>query len=396
MHKNVRAGANLAWDLTAPYSVAGEYVRGEGAEGDLNRLANSISQAVNGPDLLSLLTDTYNPVQDMDRAFAAMAGSSVATLGSASMQDVKRQLESVRNRSTMSGEANVNADPGAKNLHAWVNAESGYHKVDADGWAPGYTLNGWGGSLGGSMELSSNTTVGLALTAMYNDLKTDSADMGKGDLDITYLSGFVRTQSGAWSHTFLATVGVSDISLDRTVNYAAGASYKTHGETDGYAAGFMYEVAYTHMLNERGTTALQPLFNVQYRHSQIDGYNETGSDAGLHVNEVTADVLSFGLGARLQTSIHENVFGRASVFETRVLAKADAGDGVGKANASLLHGTLSQEVESAEVGKFGIEVGAGLTLPVGSNGGTLFIDGSAEFRSHYTNLNASAGYRISF
>ena len=129
--------------------------------------------------------------------------------------------------------------------------------------------------------------------------------------------------------------------------------YKTHGETDGYAAGLMYEVAYTRMLNEKGTVALQPMFNVQYRHSKINGYNETGSDAGLRVDEVSADVLTFGLGTRLQSAIHENVFGRSSVFEARLLAKADVGDNTGKANNALLQGGPTQEVESAEVGKIG-------------------------------------------
>ena len=407
MHKNVRAGANMIWEATDPNSSASAYVNGEGKTGHLASvlyILDTYEAYKKNPDSLAL-QQLFNPGlyqtianmsdNDVQRMYAAVAGSSVATLGSASMQDLQRQLESMRNRSTLLGEAKVNADPGAKGLHAWVNAESGYHKVDADSWAPGYTLNGWGGTLGGSMEVSSNTTVGLALTAMYNDLKTDGADSGRGDLDATYLSGFVRTQDGAWSHTFLATAGLSDITLDRTVSYGTGV-YKTHGETDGYAAGLMYEVAYTNMLNEQGTLAIQPVFNVQYRHSKINGYNETGSDAGLRVNEVTADVVTFGLGARMQAAISENAFGRSSVFEARVLAKADAGDNTGKATNALLRGSVSQEVESASVGKFGIEIGAGLTLPVSSDGGTFFIDGSAEFRSGYTNFNASAGYRISF
>ena len=377
MHKNALAGAKMMWDATAPGTKAFSYIYGD-PNSDLFKVALNLGAMA--------------PGADKDRMYAAVAGSSIATLGSASMQDLQRQLESMRNRSTLLGEAKVNAEPGELSMHAWINAESGYHKVDADGMAPGYTLNGWGGTLGGSMEISAGTTVGLAITAMYNDLKTDGADSGKGDLDATYLSGFFRSQSGAWSHTFLASVGLSDISLDRTVN----GLYKTHGETDGYAAGVMYEVAYTSMLNEEGTLAFQPLFNVQYRHSKVDGYSETGSDAGLRVDEVSADVVTFGLGARMQAAISENAFGRSSVFEARVIAKADAGDNVGTATNALLNGGAAQEVESAEVGKFGIEVGAGLTLPIGSDGGTLFLDGSAEFRSGYTNLNASAGYRISF
>ncbi len=304
---------------------------------------------------------------------------------------MKRQLESIRNRAAMGGDASVNADHGAKKFQAWISAESGYHKVDADGYAPGYTLNGWGGTVGGSMEVSARTSVGLALSAMFNDLKTDSADAGKGDVDVNYVSGYIHSQSGAWSHTFVASFGLSDIKLDRTVS-----AYRMHGDTDGYSFGALYEVAYTKMLNEKGTLALQPVFNVQFRHAQVNGYDETGSDAGLHVDDVKSDVVTFGLGARLQAVVHENVFGRSSVVEARALAKFDAGDDTGKATNRLLVGELNREVESAKVGAIGIELGAGLTVPVGSMGGTIFVDGSAEFRGHYSNFNASVGYRINF
>ena len=246
------------------------------------------------------------------------------------------------------------------------------------------------------MDFSNRSSVGLALSAMYNDLKTDSADMGKGDMDFTYLSGFYHTQRGAWSHTLVGTIGTADVSLDRTVIYSTRDSYKTHGETDGFSAALLYEVAYTKMLNEEGTRAIQPLFNVQFRYAKINGYDETGSDAGLHVNDVTANAVTFGVGARFQSVVHENVFGRASVMEARAVVKADAGSGAGKATNTLLHGDLSQEVESAEVGTVGLELGAGLTIPVGSRGGTFFIDASVELRSRYTNTNASAGYKISF
>ena len=394
MHKNVQAGANLMWDVDSGKTRAGRYVRNEGQGGDLYKLALAISEHYN-PSFYTAL-GMVPQIENIERTYAAVAGSSVATLGSGALQDAQRQVESMRNRAMMGGDASANADPGSFRVHAWVNADSGYHKVDADGWAPGYTLNGWGGTLGASVELSARSTAGLALSAMYNDLKTDSADNGKGDMDFTYLSGFYHTQHGAWSHTIVGTVGTADVSLNRTVAYAAGAACQTHGDTDGFSAALLYEVAYTKMLNEAGTRAIQPLFNVQFRHAKISGYDETGSDAGLHVDDVTASVLTFGAGARFQTALHENVFGRTSVFEARALVKVDAGDSAGTATNSLLHGDLSQEVESADPGPVGLELGAGFTLPVGSRGGTFFIDASVELRSGYTNMNASAGYRISF
>lgn len=51
-------------------------------------------------------------------------------------------------------------------------------------------------------------------------------------------------------------------------------------------------------------------------------------------------------------------------------------------------------IESAERAELGVELGAGISIPVGS--GSIFTDGSLELRSDYTNFNATVGYRIQF
>jgi hypothetical protein len=43
-----------------------------------------------------------------------------------------------------------------------------------------------------------------------------------------------------------------------------------------------------------------------------------------------------------------------------------------------------------------VELGAGLTIPVGDDDGSIFVDGSVELRSGYTNVNGTVGYRINF
>ena len=42
----------------------------------------------------------------------------------------------------------------------------------------------------------------------------------------------------------------------------------------------------------------------------------------------------------------------------------------------------------------GLELGAGISVPVGS--GSIFADGALELRSDYTNFNATVGYKIQF
>ena len=79
------------------------------------------------------------------------------------------------------------------------------------------------------------------------------------------------------------------------------------------------------------------------------------------------------------------------------MAKLDVGDTTSEADVALINGTGKGIIESAEMGAFGVELGMGLHIPVGDeNDGTIFIDVSAEFRSGYTNINGTVGYRINF
>ncbi|MBR5876390.1 MAG: hypothetical protein IKZ10_06085 [Akkermansia sp.] len=56
--------------------------------------------------------------------------------------------------------------------------------------------------------------------------------------------------------------------------------------------------------------------------------------------------------------------------------------------------TTRANIESSEKGAPGLELGAGISVPVGT--GSIFTDASVELRSDYTNFNATVGYRIQF
>ncbi len=384
--KNAMAGATMVWGSLKDKSELDSFV---------DMLTNSESdyaRVIHG-----LVTQMDNgQTGSLQNALASVAGSSVATIGPAVMEDLHRQIKTIRNRTTtMATEATYDNYDQLPLWHAWINGEGGYHKMDADSQAPGYTLNNWGGTVGVDVDMSPQATMGLAITAMYGNLKPESVDAATGNVDMTYLSGFVRATGGAWIHTFVMSGGKADVQLDRTVSYGTG-SYRTRGSTDGYVLGAMYEVGYTRLFSTSGTFALQPVFNVEARHASIKGYTETGSDAGLHVDEISQDVVTFGLGARMQSLVGENSFNRTAIFEARLLLKADVGDRSGTADNTLLGAVTRAEVESAEVGAIGVEVGAGLTIPLGSSSGSIFMDASVECRRGWTSLDASAGYRISF
>ena len=333
-----------------------------------------------------------------DRDMAAVAGASTAALGMALRGDVERQLNAIRNRSVAENGANsitLASEKSGKQtgsrFFAWVNAEGNRAEQDADSTAAGYTLTSWGGTLGAGMQVNDKLTLGLALTAMYGDLQSDAPDYLKGDMDTTYVSAFARYNRGRWSHAFIGTVGTMEADYKRTVSHAAGG-YNTSGDTDGTAFGLMYEVSRSMKLSNRST--LSPVFNISYRHTEVDSYSESGADAALNVGKQSMDTVTAGAGARYAAVVGQRMLNRACGFEARALVKYDLGDRQSTASVGFAGQATRADIEGAEMGAFGVELGAGISVPVGS--GSIFADGAVELRSDYTNYNATVGYRIQF
>ncbi len=329
-----------------------------------------------------------------ERIAASLAGASSAALGLAASADVDRQLRAIRNRTTVMGVGEGADNKGMPYLNAWVNAEGDYRKLSADGSLAGYKMTSWGGTLGLDVDCTPRFTCGLAVTAMYGDFTGNSAEAADGDLDRTYLTAFAHYTRGAWNHTLVGTIGRFDTKLRRSINYGPNSAV-TNGDTDGTGFGLMYELGYTRALNESGTTAIQPLFNVSWRHSSLGGYTESGSQTALTVGDAEADVVTFALGARLQSAYGAQPCNRSALFEGRVLAKLSTGDKDIQTKVNLA-GLPTHTAKSAEMGGFGMEIGAGLAIPMARDTDTLFFDLSAEFWGGYTNVNGVIGYRLNF
>ena len=333
-----------------------------------------------------------------DRDMAAVAGASAAVLDQALSGDVERQLSAIRNRSMTGNTANTITLASEKSgkqtgsrFFAWVNAEGNRAEQDADSTAAGYTLTSRGGTLGAGMQVNDKLTLGLALTAMHGDLQSDAPDSLKGDMDTTYVSAFARYNRGRWSHAFIGTVGTMEADYKRTVSHSAGG-YNTSGDTDGTAFGLMYEVSRSMKLSNRST--LSPVVNISYRHTEVDSYSESGADAALNVGKQSLDTVTAGAGARYAAVVGQRMLNRACGFEARALVKYDLGDRQSKTGVGINGYATRAGIESAELGAFGVELGAGISVPVGS--GSIFADGAVELRSDYTNYNATVGYRIQF
>lgn len=343
-----------------------------------------------------------------DALAANVAGAGVANLNVAWRGQMQRQLRSIRNRvSTLNGGIACAApvyDPKAgmpapgPQYTFWANAEIDHTKLDGSGGAPGYSLNSIGGTAGMGMLVNEDLMVGAAFTGMHGRLgiKGFGSD-ASGDLDAYYGSIFARMDSGCWTHSLIGSVGFADISLNRRVHTPLGG-YQTHGSTDGLSFGVMYEVARSYKLNSDSIAEAwwQPVFNVSYIHSRVDGYTESGSDAALAVGKQESNNVIFGLGARMQGIVGQNWLNTPAIMETRVLGKAIAGRTEGDARVSIPGLDAASTVRGADSGHFGIELGMGLDIPLGRDNGALFLDCSAEFFADQTSVTGVLGYRIDF
>ena len=385
-HQNAVEGAKALWELTGFNPKAAEAINNPNS--DTNKLRNEAQR---------LLSSGNNA--DLAKMLAAASGAAYTGYSAALGEDMHRQLTVIRNRTTSMGDeaAQAATDDDMPYWHAWVNAESSFRELDADGLAPGYRLNGWGGTLGVDADISRNTTVGLALTAMYNDLKCTGADSISGDMDTMYATAFVRYMSGRWMHTLVLSEGTADFKTHRTVMTGSG-NYTADADTNGYALGALYELGYTTLLQKDARSVMQYVINAEVRYNKIDGFMESGSDAGLSVEDMDSTTLTFGAGARFQSLIGENVYNRSALFESRLLVKVDAGDRRGEAATRFINGSYVTNMVGAEVGVVGVEIGAGITIPLGGglSGGSFFMDGSVEFRQGWTSFDATTGFRISF
>ena len=353
----------------------------------LGQVMNAISTMVTGsnPDLAGA-----------SRALAAVAGSTVNALGTAQKDALRDQMGWIRNRTTLMGvnPAYINED--LPYFHMWMEGTGSYSKLDTKGDESGYQLTTWGGTVGMDVDLSDHFTMGAAFTANYGDLTASAADTADGHLDSYYANLFGRYQSKRWAHTLILTGGWNDAKLNRTVNYGEG-SYGTQGNTNGWGFGAMYELTYDVYLNEDKSSILQPLVNASVVTTRMDGYTETGAgNAGLNVGKQEWTTGTVALGGRWMGLIGSNIFGREALAEFRVNAAQDMGDHRGKTGVGFLANPgYTQTVRGAKVGTTALQIGAGLSVPVGTQG-TVFINGNADFRDGANSVNGSIGYRYDF
>ena len=383
--ENLFASAADTWNSAAGAGLLWEARKNLDPDSQLAQFMNGVSTMINDGNL-----------SGASRAMAAAAGSTVNALGTAQRDALRDQMGWIRNRTTLMGVNPAYVNDDLPRFHMWMEGTGSYAKLDTRGDESGYQLTTWGGTVGVDADLSDRLTAGAAFTAGYGDLTAGAADSADGRLDSYYASLFGRYQNKRWAHTLILTGGWNDAKLNRTVNYGEG-SYGTQGSTSGWGFGAMYELTCDIYLDENRSSVLQPLFNASVVTTRMDGYEETGAgNAGLNVGRQDWTTGTLALGGRWMGLVGSNIFGRESLAEIRVNAAQDLGDRRGETNVSLLGNPgFAQSVRGAKTGTTALQLGAGLSVPVGTKG-TIYVNGNADIRDGSSSVNGSVGYRYDF
>lgn len=401
----------LAWDEAGQQAILSSdlnpnYVtqRYAGASGNAATGASLLSAAfaaknpqLNAPDgALAALMNTVDDNAMTEEVLASLAGSAATVLSQALSGEVERQLRSLRSRASHMGLARDVVHEDLPYFNAWFAGEGHHETHGSEGLDPGYTHSSWGGTVGMDVSVSPDLTLGLAATAMFGKWSAKCPGMVDGHLNTYHVSPFAVYASGNWTHTFIATACVADGTMKRNVTISNRVGYETSGDFRGSGFGFLYEAGYAVALNEDADACLQPLVSLALRHTRINDFTETGSDAALHFGSQTLTTFTPGVGARFQCVIGENLYNRTSVLELRALAEFDIGDRRSTLDVSLPGIPQGGRIRSARSGAFGGEFGAGIVIPLGATEGDLFFDVSWECRGDASSLNGSVGYHVTF
>lgn len=341
------------------------------------------------------INDPSVTMADRQQALSAASGASLVSLTDAQRRGVGDVQKNIRNRVVqMGGGAEGLLHDGwvSAGLQAWAQADGAYHSLSQKQDVAGYDYSVYGTTIGANVDLTPHWVVGGALSAEFGSLDGKGSDHLDADINSYYLNFFARYQKGHWTHLGIFTIGFDDIDTNRKV-----LGYSADGSTSGSSFSGYYELGYLIPLNEEGTQLIQPIVSLSLTAASLSGFTESGSIGNAGLKYDSQDLLygDIGVGARYQAVIGSSADGRNSVLELRAQINEHFGDKTDEAELSFIGGGQKMRVKGTDSGSFGVQIGAGLSVPVGVST-TLFTDADAEFVSDYTDVRVNLGLRYDF
>ena len=342
------------------------------------------------------INDPSVTMADRQQALSAASGASLVSLTDAQRRGVSDAQKNIRNRVVQMGgrgaEGLLHDGWVSAGLQAWAQADGAYHSLSQKQDVAGYDYSVYGTTIGANVDLTPHWVVGGAFSAEFGSLDGKGSDRLDADINSYYLNAFARYQKGHWTHLGIFTIGFDDIDTSRKV-----LGYSADGSTDGSSFSGYYELGYLIPLNEEGTQLIQPIVSLSLTAASLSGFTEGGSigNAGLKYDSQDLVYGNIGVGARYQAVVGSSADGRNSVLELRAQINEHFGDKTDEAELSFVGGGQKMRVKGTDSGSFGVQLGAGLSVPVGVST-TLFTDADAEFVSDYTDVRVNLGLRYDF
>lgn len=347
-------------------------------------------------DLFNYVGDVYHPtLEQRQSALSASSGASLTSLSDAQRRGIEDVQKNLRNRIVQMGghgDGVLHGGLDHAGIQAWAQGDGAFHTLGQSGDAAGYDTTIWGGTAGANLDLNEHWTIGGAISVENGSITGKGTDNLDADTMSCYLNLFARYQTGHWTHMGIFTVGTDDVDTTRTV-----LGMKGEGSTSGTSFSGYYEVGYIFAIGEEGRQILQPIVNVSLTSAKMDGFTESGSIGNVGLKYGSNDLFygNVGIGARYQAVLSESVYERDTVLELRGQLNQHFGDTTDEAELSFIGGGHQFTGHGAESGDFGVQLGAGISVPVGVQT-TLFGDVDGEFRSKQTDFRANIGVRFDF
>lgn len=364
----------------------------------MDNLAAAMQEGAAGQlvNLFNYVGDVYHPTMDQRQsALSAASGASLANLSDAQRRGIEDVQQNLRNRIVQMGghgEGVLRGGWDHADIQAWVQADGAYHTLGQNGDKAGYDTSVYGATAGANLDLNEHWTVGAALSVENGSLKGKGDDHLDADTLSCYVNLFGRYQKGHWTHLGIFTIGMDDVDTKRTV-----LGMKGDGSTSGTSFSAYYELGYIFTLDDDARRILQPIINVSLTSAKMGSFTESGSigSAGLKYDANNLFYGNVGIGARYQAVLSQSVYERNTVLELRAQLNEHFGNATDEADLTFIGGGNQFTAKGADSGNFGVQLGTGLSVPVGLQT-TLFGDADAEFRAHQTDFRANIGVRYDF
>jgi outer membrane autotransporter protein len=250
--------------------------------------------------------------------------------------------------------------------------------------AKGYNFDSGAATVGVDYLFTDHFLAGVLL----NYTGTEADLTGGGRIDANAFRGGVYASlfgGGAYVNAF-AGGAYSSYNVDRQ-----GLNSTVRGNTDGSDFNGLVTTGYD---VHAGGFTYGPVASFQYTYTGLNGFNETGSLAPLHIQSGHGDSILSNVGARAAYDWH--IGNMVLVPEIRATWQHEYGDDSDAITAEMLLGSPVFRVTGAPIGRDSLVLNAGFTLKITADiSAYAFYDGELA-RTNYQANNVMVGFRTSF